>query len=108
MIGYHLAYENDLVGMVMTQGRQREVINIGLAVKQICTVPADMSVAAYAESQHHKVRTTFLGHMALPLLDRSKSLFITPPHSSHPLRSHLLVQTNRMTLYFEDFVLCWL
>ena len=28
MIGYHLAYENCLVGMVMTQGRQREVINI--------------------------------------------------------------------------------
>ena len=56
MIGYHLAYENDLVGMVMTQGRQREVINICLAIKQICTSPPEASVAAYAESQYHKVR----------------------------------------------------
>lgn len=56
MIGYHLAYENCLVGMVMTQGRQREVINIGLGIKQLCVSPPDISVIAYAESLHHKVR----------------------------------------------------
>ena len=54
MIGYHLAYENCLVGMVMTQGRQREVVNIGLGVKQLCC-PPDTTVTVFAESMHHKV-----------------------------------------------------
>ena len=56
MIGYHLAWENNLVGMVMTRGRQREVINIGLGIKQLCVTPEDLSVPVWAESQHHKVK----------------------------------------------------
>ena len=55
MIGYHLAYDNSLCGMVMTQGRQRQVINIGLGIKQLCVEPRGVSVAAYAESFAHKV-----------------------------------------------------
>ncbi|EGN92297.1 hypothetical protein SERLA73DRAFT_191333 [Serpula lacrymans var. lacrymans S7.3] len=55
MIGYHLAYENSLCGMVMTQGRQRQVINIGLGIKQIAVEPAGATVAAYAESFAHKL-----------------------------------------------------
>ena len=58
MIGYHLAYDNNLIGMVMTQGRQREVINIGLGIKQLCVTPEDLSVPVWAESQHHKVSTS--------------------------------------------------
>jgi len=54
MIGYHLAYEGCLIGMVMTQGRQREVINIGLGIKQI-NPPPNTSVAAWVESQYHKL-----------------------------------------------------
>lgn len=56
MIGYHLAAENRLYGMVMTQGRQREVVNLGMAIKQLCTDDPGTSVAVYAESQYHKVR----------------------------------------------------
>ena len=56
MIGYHLAYEDRLVGMVMTQGRQREVVNLGLGLKQLCTSSAETSIPVWAESQYHKVR----------------------------------------------------
>ncbi|KAF8137292.1 hypothetical protein EV363DRAFT_1317387 [Boletus edulis] len=55
MIGYHLAYENSLCGMVMTQGRQLQVINIGLGIKQLCVEPRGVTVAAYAESVAHKL-----------------------------------------------------
>jgi len=55
MIGYHLTYDNSLCGMVMTQGRQRQVINIGMGIKQIAVEPRDVSVAAYAESHAHKL-----------------------------------------------------
>ncbi|KAH7928009.1 hypothetical protein BV22DRAFT_1059825 [Leucogyrophana mollusca] len=55
MIGYHLAYDNSLCGMVMTQGRQRQVINIGLGIKQLSVEPRGATVAAYAESFAHKL-----------------------------------------------------
>lgn len=55
MIGYHLAYDNNLIGMVMTQGRQRDVINIGLGMKQLAVYPPEATVPAYAESFYHKV-----------------------------------------------------
>lgn len=55
MIGYHLNYDNCLVGMVMTQGRQREVVNLGLGLKQLDTVPSGTPVHEWAESQYHKV-----------------------------------------------------
>lgn len=55
MIGYHLAYEDRLVGMVMTQGRQREVVNLGLGLKQLCTSSPDTSIPVWAESQYHKL-----------------------------------------------------
>lgn len=56
MIGYHLSYDNSLCGMIMTQGRQRQVVNVGLGIKQLCVEPRGASVAAYAESYAHKVR----------------------------------------------------
>ena len=55
MIGYHLQWENSLVGMVMTQGRQREVVNLGLGIKQLATNPPNTPVSVWAESQYHKV-----------------------------------------------------
>jgi len=55
MIGYHLAYQNSLCGMAMTQGLQRRVINIGLGIKQIAVEPRGVAVSAYAESLSHKV-----------------------------------------------------
>ncbi|PCH43223.1 hypothetical protein WOLCODRAFT_138255 [Wolfiporia cocos MD-104 SS10] len=55
MIGYHLAYDQNLVGMVMTQGRMKEVINIGLGVKHWAVSPPDAAVSAYAESFYHKL-----------------------------------------------------
>lgn len=60
MIGYHLAFEDRLVGMVMTQGRQREVVNLGLGLKQLCTSSPETSIAVWAESQYHKVRHRWL------------------------------------------------
>jgi 4'-phosphopantetheinyl transferase len=59
MIGYHLAWENSLVGMVMVQGKQREVVNIGLGVKQVAVEPRDATVSAYVESLSHKVCVYF-------------------------------------------------
>ncbi|GBE86859.1 hypothetical protein SCP_1001010 [Sparassis crispa] len=64
MIGYHLAYDNNLVGMVMTQGKQRDVINIGLGVKQLAVSPPDISVGAYAESFYHKLTPLELSFIA--------------------------------------------
>ncbi|KAH9942113.1 hypothetical protein B0H21DRAFT_696485 [Amylocystis lapponica] len=55
MIGYHLAYDNNLVGMVMTQGRQRDVVNIGIGLKQLCVYPPETPILVYAESFHHKL-----------------------------------------------------
>ena len=59
MIGYHLAWENSLVGMVMVQGKQREVVNIGLGIKQVAVEPRDATVSAYVESLSHKVRVYY-------------------------------------------------
>ena len=56
MIGYHLATENSLCGMAMTQGIQRKVVNIGLGMKQLIAEPRGVSVRAYVESFAHKVR----------------------------------------------------
>ncbi|KIJ61726.1 hypothetical protein HYDPIDRAFT_115537 [Hydnomerulius pinastri MD-312] len=69
MIGYHLAYDNSLCGMVMTQGRQRQVINIGLGVKQLSVEPRGVSVAAYAESFAHKLTPLELTFIAPELGD---------------------------------------
>ncbi|TFY83476.1 hypothetical protein EWM64_g547 [Hericium alpestre] len=69
MIGYHLAWENSLVGMVMVQGRQREVTNIGLGIKQLCCEPRDATVTAYVESMSHKLTELELSHMTPDLGD---------------------------------------
>ncbi|KAI0246334.1 hypothetical protein BJV78DRAFT_1286524 [Lactifluus subvellereus] len=55
MIGYHLAWESSLIGMVMVQGKQREVVNIGLGIKQVAVEPRDATVSAYVESLSHKL-----------------------------------------------------
>ncbi|KZT66799.1 hypothetical protein DAEQUDRAFT_729936 [Daedalea quercina L-15889] len=61
MIGYHLAYDSNLIGMVMTQGRQRDVINVGIGIKQLAVSPADIAVNVYAESFYHKLTPLELG-----------------------------------------------
>ena len=43
----------------MAQGRKRQVINIGLGIKQLCVEPRSVSVATYAESLAHKVPFAF-------------------------------------------------
>lgn len=90
MIGYHCAFENSLVGMVMVQGKQREVINIGLGIKQLVVEPRDATVAAYAESLSHKVRLLFFasvqtypGHQG----GRYGSIFMITPLAAHPTRT---------------------
>jgi len=55
MIGYHLDIQGSLCGMAMTQGTRNRVLNIGLAIKQLAVEPRGVSVAAYAESQSHKL-----------------------------------------------------
>lgn len=69
MIGYHLAWENSLVGMVMVQGKQREVVNIGLGVKQVAVEPRDATVSAYVESLSHKLTGLEMSFLAPGLGD---------------------------------------
>ncbi|TFK68763.1 hypothetical protein BDN72DRAFT_768833 [Pluteus cervinus] len=54
-IGYHLFWENSLCGMAMTQGHERKVVNIGLAMKQRSVEPKGVSVSTYKESLTHKL-----------------------------------------------------
>ena len=74
MIGYHLAIEGSLCAMAMCQGTQRRVVNIGMAAKQAAVHPFGVTVAAYVESQQHKVRPP--PHQPLTTL--------IPPHTSSP------------------------
>jgi 4'-phosphopantetheinyl transferase len=55
MIGYHLAWEHNIIGMAMTQGRQREVVYIGMAIKRLQVEPREATILAYAQSFYHKV-----------------------------------------------------
>lgn len=55
MIGYHLAWENSLIGMAMVQGRKQEVVNIGIGVKELITDPPNIPVKDYVDSLSHKV-----------------------------------------------------
>ena len=56
MIGYHLAWEHNIIAMSMTQGRQRDVVYIGMAIKRMQVEPREASVLTYAQSFYHKVR----------------------------------------------------
>lgn len=69
MIGYHLAWENSLIGMVMVQGKQREVVNIGLGIKQVAVEPRDATVSAYVESLSHKLTGLEMSFLAPTLGD---------------------------------------
>jgi len=69
MIGYHLAWESSLVGMVMVQGKQREVVNIGLGVKQVAVEPRDATVSTYVESLSHKLTELELSFLTPSLGD---------------------------------------
>jgi len=69
MIGYHLAWENSLVGMVMVQGKQREVVNIGLGIKQVAVEPRDATVSTYVESLSHKLTQLELSFLSPGLGD---------------------------------------
>ncbi|KAH8092158.1 hypothetical protein BXZ70DRAFT_1039821 [Cristinia sonorae] len=55
MIGYYIAHHTNLVGMVMTQGLQHHVINLGLAIEPLTPDPPNASISAYLESQFHKL-----------------------------------------------------
>jgi len=55
MIGYHLAWEHNIIAMSMTQGRQRDVVYIGMAIKRMQVEPREASVLTYAQSFYHKV-----------------------------------------------------
>jgi len=55
LIGYHIAYHTNLVGMVMTQGPQHHVVNLGLSIQPLVPDTTEMSVSAYFESQYHKL-----------------------------------------------------
>ena len=55
IIGYHVANDESLIGMAMVQGRQREVVSVGLGVQMLSTKSHGMSVTDWAESQYHKV-----------------------------------------------------
>ena len=54
MIGYHIGYHTNLIGMVMTQGPQHQVVNLGLSIHPL-TVDNGTTVSAFLESQYHKV-----------------------------------------------------
>ncbi|KAI0630829.1 hypothetical protein C8Q77DRAFT_1219662 [Trametes polyzona] len=54
MIGYHTAYDHNLVGMAMTQGRREDAVNIGIGIKEI-TAPPGMSSNDFAISLYHKL-----------------------------------------------------
>ncbi len=89
MIGYHLAWENSLIGMVMVQGKQREVVNIGLGIKQVAVEPRDVTVPQYVESLSHKVcRTRFFGsflfhHEAAVPSRNLRHILTRHPNTSH-------------------------
>ncbi|KXN92554.1 hypothetical protein AN958_05409 [Leucoagaricus sp. SymC.cos] len=54
MIGYHLAQDQSLLGMAMTQGPQKKVVNIGLGILML-KVPGRIPLSSYIESQQHKL-----------------------------------------------------
>ncbi|KAJ7493541.1 hypothetical protein FB451DRAFT_1387707 [Mycena latifolia] len=58
MIAYHLTYQTSLCGMVMVQRIQRQVVNVGLSIKQISTAPLGVAVNVYIESIAHKLTPT--------------------------------------------------
>ena len=92
MIGYHLAWENSLVGMVMVQGKQREVVNIGLGIKQVAVEPRDATVSTYVESLSHKVcvahvfSLSFLFHATRPRVLPRHALTRPTLFPAHPAR----------------------
>ena len=61
MIGYHLAWEHNIIAMSMTQGRQRDVVYIGMAIKRMQVEPREAPVLTYAQSFYHKVGTESSG-----------------------------------------------
>lgn len=55
MIGYHSGFEGSLCSMIMVQGSKHRVVNIGIGTKQVAVEPRGVTVAAYVESQSHKL-----------------------------------------------------
>jgi 4'-phosphopantetheinyl transferase len=55
-IGYHLSNERSIIGMAMSQGRQKQVTTIGLSTKQLLIDPPGTPFSKFIESQGHKVR----------------------------------------------------
>jgi 4'-phosphopantetheinyl transferase len=86
MIGYCLAPEQSIIGMAMTQGRQKHVVTIGLGLKQISTFPYGTSISTYCESYAHKVRSdpffTFQAKKKLIVLPLYSRMQLTPLEQS--------------------------
>jgi hypothetical protein len=61
MIGYHSGFEGSLCSMIMVQGSKHRVVNIGIGTKQVAVEPRGVTVAAYVESQSHKVSPVLVG-----------------------------------------------
>jgi hypothetical protein len=76
MIGYHLAWEHNIIGMAMTQGRQRDVVYMGMAIKRLQVEPRDATILAYAQSFYHKASDLYLWKFILNFsaVDRVRNL----------------------------------
>lgn len=70
MIGYHLCYDYSLCGMVMTQGSQRRVVNIGLGIQRMLQEPKGVPIATFVESMAHKLTPTEMSFVS-PDLDEA-------------------------------------
>jgi hypothetical protein len=69
----------------MVQGKQREVVNIGLGIKQVAVEPRDATVSAYVESLSHKVCVC---HTLSPFIfvsrhEAGRGSSRVPPDASH-------------------------
>src|SRR5882757_9514787 len=95
MIGYHLAWENSLIGIVMVQGKQREVVNIGLGIKQVAVEPRDVTVPQYVESLSHKV---CVAHFFFGCLFLFFFFFVSPPRGCGSKFRSLLGTANAPSL----------
>lgn len=67
-IGYHLCIENSLCAMAMTQGPERKVVNIGLAMRHQAVEPKSASVLSFRDSMSHKVRFIVVASYCLSLM----------------------------------------
>ena len=86
--------------MVMVQGKQREVVNIGLGVKQVAVEPRDATVSTYVESLSHKVCVAHVFFLSLFLFHATR-----PRVSS---RQHALTRLTSLSLQLTELEMSFL